>query len=640
LEYIGGNADPSGFVRLDNYVMDSYWNSYYYPEGLGSEDSFHLVIALDTVEPVIDTAATGIVFDKTDSTGSLILKVTDNTVYMDAGIEIFTYSSGVRLTVWDTVTQSLNSGTRTYTDPNMNTTVICTLDFSEKVKAYFNQIDTNGLYCALYVSDGHKKYFYHSYPVEHDSLTGTFPSLSGNWKIVNITGSPDMVSDMVSNLVTFKGIYDRDRYRLYGLSETAFVEYQQGDAGFNILPGRAFMMITRYTDDDNVRFKTNSATSAYLKGDRGFITANGGNAGRWQLVTLPFMGTVKKSAIVGASITIPDSSRVTLGNRIWQYNPFIKIYENTHDAYTFKSVQGFSEGFLVYLYAGDTLIIPVTDNAEYLNAGKPAAAKSLLASDDWKLTLSLSSIGYGGEKIIDNFNSFGMVSNHYGTLPDLVMPGAGYQVGFLKNDRLVCLDLRKNNAMGDTWDVYVKNRSGRAGDLIIELPDIHLLPSQYLIYLDNPQLGYMVDLREFGGRYAFYCEANEEKRFKIIVGNGTYIMDHYSAVLPARFSVRSNYPNPFNPSTIIRFDIPANNGKTHVLKPEHEKMTKVNVSITIYDIQGQLVRNITLNDLKPGFHRILWDSRDNTGENISAGIYLCRVKAGRFSGQIKMVCVK
>jgi M6 family metalloprotease-like protein len=72
------------------------------------------------------------------------------------------------------------------------------------------------------------------------------------------------------------------------------------------------------------------------------------------------------------------------------------------------------------------------------------------------------------------------------------------------------------------------------------------------------------------------------------------------------------YPNPFNPSTLISFQV--------ALAGE--------VKLEIYDLLGQRVRSLAEGELIPGLHQRLWDGRDQGGRPVASGVYFCRLRAG------------
>jgi hypothetical protein len=69
------------------------------------------------------------------------------------------------------------------------------------------------------------------------------------------------------------------------------------------------------------------------------------------------------------------------------------------------------------------------------------------------------------------------------------------------------------------------------------------------------------------------------------------------------------YPNPFNPSTAVRFVLP---------EPGE-------VELSVYDIRGRLVTTLVAERLEAGFHETVWRGRDSHGGTVSAGVYLCRL---------------
>ena len=90
-----------------------------------------------------------------------------------------------------------------------------------------------------------------------------------------------------------------------------------------------------------------------------------------------------------------------------------------------------------------------------------------------------------------------------------------------------------------------------------------------------------------------------------------------------------NYPNPFNPETWI---------------PYHLE-TDTDVSLSIYNVSGRLVRTIDLGYRPAGLYAnrsdaIYWDGRNTHGEQVASGVYIYRLTAGDYSASRRMVIVK
>jgi hypothetical protein len=93
---------------------------------------------------------------------------------------------------------------------------------------------------------------------------------------------------------------------------------------------------------------------------------------------------------------------------------------------------------------------------------------------------------------------------------------------------------------------------------------------------------------------------------------------------PYRFRLYQNHPNPFNPTTRIRYEI-------------QERMP---VRLSIYDVQGRLVRRLVDTIRQPGLYSVEWDGNNGKGQNVSSGIYFYRLVAGSAVQTRKMVMLK
>ena len=94
--------------------------------------------------------------------------------------------------------------------------------------------------------------------------------------------------------------------------------------------------------------------------------------------------------------------------------------------------------------------------------------------------------------------------------------------------------------------------------------------------------------------------------------------------LPTAFSLYNNYPNPFNPMTTIRYNLPED----------------ALVNITIYDMMGRVVSNLVSSQKNAGYKTIQWNATNDAGQPVSAGLYLYTIQAGDFRQIKKMVLLK
>ncbi len=96
------------------------------------------------------------------------------------------------------------------------------------------------------------------------------------------------------------------------------------------------------------------------------------------------------------------------------------------------------------------------------------------------------------------------------------------------------------------------------------------------------------------------------------------------AGVPDVFALHQNFPNPFNPVTNIRFDVPENSM----------------VSMAIYDLLGHKVRTLINYEMNAGFHSIQWNGTNDHGNPLASGMYIYRINAGEFHAVKKLVFMK
>ena len=94
--------------------------------------------------------------------------------------------------------------------------------------------------------------------------------------------------------------------------------------------------------------------------------------------------------------------------------------------------------------------------------------------------------------------------------------------------------------------------------------------------------------------------------------------------IPTEFALHENYPNPFNPTTTLRFDLPEVSS----------------ITLTIYNMLGQRVRTFNMNDTPAGYHSVTWNATNDYGDPVGAGVYLYQLRANQYVKTRKMVLLK
>jgi hypothetical protein len=104
---------------------------------------------------------------------------------------------------------------------------------------------------------------------------------------------------------------------------------------------------------------------------------------------------------------------------------------------------------------------------------------------------------------------------------------------------------------------------------------------------------------------------------------GDFQLGPRTIVVPERSKLAQNYPNPFNPSTTIEFDVGFLDGLNQ------------DIQFGIYNIRGQEVKQLLNTQMQPGSYAISWNGLDDTGRQVSSGIYFARLMTGK--GYVKTV---
>jgi hypothetical protein len=126
-----------------------------------------------------------------------------------------------------------------------------------------------------------------------------------------------------------------------------------------------------------------------------------------------------------------------------------------------------------------------------------------------------------------------------------------------------------------------------------------------------------LEIMKNGEGFAFSADGNfySTNKMKVIPVD----VDEVPGELPAEFSLTPNYPNPFNPSTVVRFALPVAGY----------------VKGVVYDILGKEVATLLNGELPAGNHEVKFD-----GKGLTSGVYIFRITTGGKSRAIKMLLDK
>jgi hypothetical protein len=117
----------------------------------------------------------------------------------------------------------------------------------------------------------------------------------------------------------------------------------------------------------------------------------------------------------------------------------------------------------------------------------------------------------------------------------------------------------------------------------------------------------------------------QNKTTSPLIISPTGVEDYSESLIPAEYHLSQNFPNPFNPSTAIRFALPK----------------KSLVSLAVFNVRGSLVRElVTQKSYDPGWGELVWDGTNASGLPVASGAYFYRLNAESLDNKNKFLETK
>ena len=207
------------------------------------------------------------------------------------------------------------------------------------------------------------------------------------------------------------------------------------------------------------------------------------------------------------------------------------------------------------------------------------------------------------------------ISNYFGTAPDM----GAYEFYIAITGLQYTIENASVNLEWDSIENFQYYKLERSTDSLF-ITDVETNYLQYNNYTDN-------DL-EFNIEY-FYRVSAFVSDFWTDYSNVISVTLEWVGIadgdeIPTVYKVHQNHPNPFNPVTALRYELPQD----------------AMVNITIYDMIGRVVNNLVNSQQTAGFKSIQWNATNNAGQPVSAGLYLYTIQASEFMQTKKMILLK
>ncbi len=285
------------------------------------------------------------------------------------------------------------------------------------------------------------------------------------------------------------------------------------------------------------------------------------------------------------------------------------------------------QGYAIYVENNDTLRIKPDLRYPYFESG---LAKSVNSNQfEWFIKINVScqnaqnneNIAAVAEKASHGFDHFDKPEPPpIGQYVMLTFPHPEWNKAF----DYFTVDVQAPNVDGNFWDFNVYSNI-KNGEVTLDFTNLDVVPQEYDIKLIGNNLTRPVKLRkESKISYVSNNEAGYEK-FRLLVGSSEFVNENDNSLVPSEFCLYPNFPNPFNNSTNICFDVPE----------------QIEGDIYIFNVTGSQVKTIAKNKLfEPGKIILTWDGTNDQNFSVSSGIYFCKIITRKYSNTIKMVLIR
>ena len=317
------------------------------------------------------------------------------------------------------------------------------------------------------------------------------------------------------------------------------------------------------------------------------------------------------------------------------------IYRETADSIGWVyNVESILPGQGYFVWNGDSLdrslIVPPRERSEIALRKTNSLSNKYLANCQGLSLLLSADLRCG--KFVDRDNLFGAAEgahDQYDQFDLKEAPAIGDYVSLWVDNYewdskpgAYTIDIRKSGSDGYVWNLVVDYSIEKPADFItLKFMQQTALPQNWLIYLFDldddiaMNLGTQKDVS-----FKPYANAATRKKYKLVVGSEQFVLQNSENIplVPLDFELFQNYPNPFNAATTISFNLPK----------------RMEVSVKIYNILGQLVKTVVDEEIRAGHHKILWDGRNNHGNLAATGVYIIRLEAKQNVAVKKLLLIK
>ena len=185
-------------------------------------------------------------------------------------------------------------------------------------------------------------------------------------------------------------------------------------------------------------------------------------------------------------------------------------------------------------------------------------------------------------------------------------------------------DIRPQLSEGQEWEFEITTNIRDVVNLTFE--GLETVPAEYDIRLVDKKLNITLDLRQRNHYSVAARSADHPERLTLVVGKREYLDETLAEFhfVPLKFELLQNFPNPFNPVTIIKYQIPEVSF----------------VTLKVYDVLGNEIATLVNEEKPAGEYEVEFSVGQNSILSPSSGIYFYQLRAGSFIHTKKMILLK
>lgn len=399
--------------------------------------------------------------------------------------------------------------------------------------------------------------------------------------------------DFLSVLGDDWGSYDRVKWRIFRWNVNAYAEFQQVPEPF-FRPGVAFWLITR----SGGSFDVENALSVISTQPYTILLQPG-----WNQIATPFAFPVAWQAI---------------GNSELVRAPF--FFDGVQFIPNASTLQPW-EGYFVFNDSSSVIplvVLPV----EAGDIEKSVASVPVRGSYTIQLSASSGALS-------DAYNYLGF--RHDATeeddkldLPEPPPVGDYVQVSIVENERLYACNFRPLTHEGQQWIVRLASTLPHQ-TVRVSVHEEGVRPPGFRVFVldEDERAAVPINDDSFIIRLR---DANEARTLRIIVGTEAFAERTRNGIPlePIEYALYQNSPNPFNPSTTIRYAL------------KHRS----DVRVEVFNLLGQSVRTLVRAELGAGVYSVVWDGTNNANMPVGSGVYIVQLHADEFRASKKLMLVR